>query len=84
MLPRKRPATTRSSLALRASGRAGSMRTSPVTSEGASVASASEIMPPIELPTRITGPDTTSVTNRCRRRRLAWTLGERPASGVRP
>jgi hypothetical protein len=63
---------------------AGSTRTAPATVEGAAVACSRVIRPPIELPTRIAGPPTTSWRKRSSSRRLAWTVAGRPAGGVRP
>ena len=51
-------------------GTAGSSRISPVTVSGAAAASLREIIPPIELPIRMTGGPATSSMKRCSRTRL--------------
>ena len=65
-------------------GSAGSTRIRAVTRPGAALASSSEIIPPIELPIRITGPPATASMKSCSRDRLAVTSVLRPAARVRP
>ena len=66
------------------SGSAGSIRTTPAVAEGRAAAARMQIMPPMELPTRMAGAPTTSVMNRSTRRALACTVALRRVPGVRP
>src|SRR5215469_111269 len=65
-------------------GRAGSRSTRPATEAGAPLASSREIMPPMELPMRITGPPVTDRMNRCSSPRFEATSVPRPRDWVRP
>ena len=65
-------------------GSAGSSRMSPATVPGAAAASLREIIPPIELPMRITGEPATASMKRCSSSRLEDTSTPRPAERVKP
>src|ERR1039457_3817940 len=65
-------------------GRAGSTSIRPATASGAAPASRSEIIPPIELPMRITGLADTDSMKRCSSSRFAATPVPRPADWVSP
>jgi len=70
-----------------ANGSAGSSRIRPATVRGDALASIREIMPPIELPIRMTGLRAVAGTDsmkRCSRARFANTPVSRPAARVRP
>ena len=68
-------------------GSAESTRTSAATVAGEALASSREIMPPIELPIRMTGWRAVTGTDsmkRCRRARFPLTVVSRPPARVRP
>ena len=71
----------------RTKGSAESTRIRAATVSGAALASSTQIMPPIELPIRMTGFFAAAGTDpmkRCSSARFANTLLSRPASRVRP